>query len=100
RLVLPAFFILVPLGLAGRYRGEAHLLGLPRRNLVVRDRHSEDRLRHLFDGDQLPGTTVGRGEKPGVIVKAVIAATEHEQIETRARDAVDAGSWNDDDRRG
>src|SRR5262249_17788589 len=91
---------LVSLGVARWYRGEPHLLGLTRRNLVVSDRHSEDWFRHLLDSDHLPGAAVTGGEKPRFVVKAVVAASEHEEIEARAGDAINGGSRNDDHRGG
>src|SRR5215831_14837518 len=70
--------------LAGRLRrswGIAHLLGVARRNLVVRHRDSDDGPGHALGCDEGPWSAVAAGIEPRAVVKGVVAPTVDEEIE-------------------
>src|SRR5215468_4915169 len=88
--------------LAGRLRrswGIAHLLGVARRNLVVRHRYSDDGPRDAFGCDEGPWSAVAAGIEPRAVVKGVVAPTVDEEIEVHARGVRDRTVGHDDDPR-
>jgi hypothetical protein len=74
-----------------------HLLGVPRRDLVVSHWHRDDRPGHPLSCDENPRAAVAPRVEPCPIVKRVVLAAIDEEIEVHAGDVGDGTVGYDDD---
>src|SRR5215510_10538029 len=92
-----AMAVMVPLVVVIGPRGRAVvLLPVPRRDLVVIDRHGEDRRRYVVDRDEPPRATEADRREPGALVVRVVAAAVVEVIVGKLRRVIDGRPRYDD----
>ena len=83
----------------GYRRSTLHILGVTRRNLVVRHWHADNWSGYPLDWNKRPRASVATRVEPCAVLECVVAAPVHKEIELDARGVRDRTVGDDDNAR-